>query len=81
MIVVAGICAERKENIMFPFQESKKEGPGNNRQVSLTPAPGNVVEKVDPEKHLRQIEEEEMIRGRAWLHQGEVMLDELDKAL
>lgn len=47
-IVVTGSCPERPGNKIscLPLKSTKKEDPGNNRLVSLTPFPGNVVEKL-----------------------------------
>lgn len=65
---------------MPAFKEHKKGGSREQQAGQPHPISWECGGEIDPEKHFRQIKEEEMIRGRAWLHQ-EVVLDQLDEGL
>ncbi len=69
----------RKANATPIFRQVKKEDPGNHRPVSLTFFPGKAMEQL--ETISRHVNDKKNQEKSAWLHQGDVMLDQLDKLL
>ena len=72
----------RKANITPIFRKGKQEDPGNSTPASLTLIPGKVTEQLILETTSMHMTDKKILRSsRHGFTQGEVMLDQPDKAL